>query len=100
MVDLGAITPQQESKALAKFPAVVHQSNLNWSGYRGYLMNRVRYELETVYGYTWAQIENDGLRITTTVNQRLMGSLRASVRQNETLMRRNEPPTGIASGVT
>jgi membrane peptidoglycan carboxypeptidase len=100
MADIGAITQQQEAKALHKFPTVIKQSNLNWSGYRGYLMNRVRYELETVYGYSWAQIENDGLRITTTVSERLMQSLRASVRRNQTLMKRNEPPTGIASGVT
>jgi membrane peptidoglycan carboxypeptidase len=100
MVSLGVITAQQEAQALQKFPAVVHQTNLNWGGYRGYLMNRVRYELETVYGYSWAQIENDGLRITTTVGERMMRSLRASVKQNETLMKHNTPPTGIAGGVT
>jgi membrane peptidoglycan carboxypeptidase len=101
MATMGTITQQQETQDLQKFPQVVPQQNLNWGGYRGYLMNRVRYELETTYGYTWAQIENDGLRITTTVNQRLQQSLRAAVRQNETLMRHNTPPYGVAaSGVT
>jgi membrane peptidoglycan carboxypeptidase len=102
MVTMGAISQQTAAQAEQKFPTVVHQANLTWNGYRGYIMNRVRYELETSYGYSWAQIENDGLHITTTVSQRLMDSLRATVRQNETLMRHNTPPHPPAAvgGVT
>src|SRR5205085_6583079 len=87
MVTMGAISQQTAAQAEQQFPSVAHQANLTWNGYRGYIMNRVRYELETIYGYSWAQIENDGLHITTTVSQRLMDSLRATVRQNENLMR-------------
>jgi membrane peptidoglycan carboxypeptidase len=98
MAGIGAITQQQEAQALQKFPTVAPQQNLNWAGFRGYLMNRVRYELETIYGYTWAQIENDGLHITTTVNQQLQQSLRSTVLKNENLMRHDTPPYGVSAG--
>jgi membrane peptidoglycan carboxypeptidase len=99
MVKAGWLSPRVAAEQ--KFPQVAHGGNSNsWGGYRGYIMNRVRYELETVYGYTWNQIQDDGLHVYTTVSQNLTRSLYATVRHNEALMRQDSPPNGVAPGVT
>jgi membrane peptidoglycan carboxypeptidase len=60
-------------------------------------MQRVEYELETMYGYTRSQIANDGLRIYTTVSKKLMNSLYASVQYNENLMKHCTPPGYVSA---
>ncbi len=93
MVKMGALSQQDASKALAKFPTVVKPVNNSWSGYNGYIMQAVMYELQNTYHYSKQQIFNGGLRITTTFSQRLMKSLYATVRANRTLMRNATPPS-------
>jgi membrane peptidoglycan carboxypeptidase len=91
MVKMGTLSAQDAAKA--KFPTVVKPINNSWSGYNGYVMNAVLYELENTYHYSQHEIFNGGLRITTTFNQRLMNSLYATVRANRTLMRHASPPS-------
>ena len=91
MVKMGTL-PQQAA-AQAKFPAVVKPVNNSWSGFNGYIMNAVLYELENTYHYSQHEIFNGGLRITTTFNQRLRNPLYATVRANRTLMKHATPPS-------
>jgi membrane peptidoglycan carboxypeptidase len=91
MEKMGTLSPQDAAKA--KFPTVVKPINNSWSGYNGYIMNAVLYELENTYHYSQHEIFNSGLRITTTFNQHLMNSLYATVRANRTLMRHATPPS-------
>jgi membrane peptidoglycan carboxypeptidase len=93
MVKMGTISQQQANQALAKFPAVVKPINNSWSGYNGYIMQAVLYELQNTYHYSKQQVFNGGLRITTTFSQRLMKSLYATVRANQALMRHATPPS-------
>jgi membrane peptidoglycan carboxypeptidase len=96
MVKGGWLSQQEAAKQ--KFPKVVKQVNNSWSGYRGYIMQAVQYELLNTYHYTQAQIDNGGLRITTTFNKRLMDALYKTVRQNDRLMHRGTPP--VVGGIT
>jgi membrane peptidoglycan carboxypeptidase len=56
-----------------------------WSGYKGYIMNLVLNELHAD-GFSNKTIYDGGLRIYTTINQRLMNGLYSAVRQNVQLM--------------
>jgi membrane peptidoglycan carboxypeptidase len=90
MVKMGTLSQRAAAKAV--FPKVVKPFTNNWSGYRGYIMNAVLYELEHTYHYSQHAIFSGGLRVVTTFNQKLMNQLYATVAQNETLMRNDEPP--------
>ncbi len=94
MAKMGTISPQAEHQALAAgFPKIAAAVNNNWSGYRGYIMQAVLSELQNTYHFSKNQIFNGGLRVTTTINQRLMNSLYATVAANRALMRKGTPPT-------
>ena len=61
-------------------------SSVGKADYDPYILNVVQNELEDVYHYTPAQIDNGGLRIVTTINPTFMNVLYSAVNQNETLM--------------
>ncbi len=78
--------PQADFKSFPKVdPPSVAQAN--WSGYRGYIMNAVRTELETTYHMTPEEISSKGLQITTTISWRKMKALYAAVAQAKHDMR-------------
>ncbi len=87
----GAITEDEFSKlvpdpndlqsALKNFPKVTIRSQ-TWKGYRGYVMNLVANELTAYYGYagdTTADLGTLGLKIHTTINERLMTKLTTTI---------------------
>jgi membrane peptidoglycan carboxypeptidase len=86
MVTMHDLTAQQASAE--KFPKVVsaqpQSSSLN--GYKGYIMFAVQNELENLYHYSLPQIENDGLKIVTTISQPMMNALYASVNNEKKAM--------------
>jgi membrane peptidoglycan carboxypeptidase len=86
MVDMGDLTAQQA--AAEKFPAVLpaQDQHTGSSPYDQYVLGLVKNELESTYHYTPAQIDNDGLHITTTISQHMMDRLYAAVNDNEKLM--------------
>jgi membrane peptidoglycan carboxypeptidase len=93
MAKMGTISPQAERQALAAgFPKVVPPVNNSWNGYRGYIMQAVLGELQNAYHFSKQKILNGGLRITTTINKRLMSNLYATVAANRALMRKGTPP--------
>src|ERR1019366_9226263 len=54
---------------LSRFPTIVSGPIDNgWTGYRGYIMEAVRNELENTYGRSRQKIYTGGLRIVTTFN--------------------------------
>jgi membrane peptidoglycan carboxypeptidase len=80
MVKDGSLSGAQASAQ--KFPKIVHGQVLNGStGYRGYIMEAVQNELESLYGYTLQQIDSRGLRIVTTFNKSMMNTLYQTVAQ-------------------
>jgi membrane peptidoglycan carboxypeptidase len=86
MVTVNDLTTQQ---ALAeKFPKVVsaQQQSSSLTGYKGYIMFAVQSELENLYHYSLPQIENDGLKIVTTISQPMMNALYASVNSEKKAM--------------
>jgi membrane peptidoglycan carboxypeptidase len=85
MVQMGSLTQAQASAQ--KFPTLVKAFNNSWSGYRGYIMTAVLNELENTYHYSQAQIDNGGLRITTTYSKQMMNQLYATVAQQEHQMK-------------
>jgi membrane peptidoglycan carboxypeptidase len=86
MVRDGNITAAQA--AAAKFPALKSPPSGNGqSGYTGYLMDMVRQELETTYGYTQQQIDTKGFKITTTFSQKRIKALIRSVKAEKAQMR-------------
>jgi membrane peptidoglycan carboxypeptidase len=93
MVSMGTLSAAKLAKE--KFPHAVKPVNNSWSGYRGYIMQAVQYELEHTYHFSQAKIDNGGLSITTTINKHLMNSLQATVRYDENRMRHCDPPGGV-----
>jgi membrane peptidoglycan carboxypeptidase len=81
--------PHNPQADLKSFPKVdpPSSSQANWSHARGYIMNAVRTELETTYGFTPEQISSDGLQITTTISWRKMKALYAAVAEAKHMMR-------------
>ncbi len=81
--------PHNPQADLKDFPKVKPLSSrqANWSGYRGYIMNAVRTELETTYGFTPEQVSSAGLQITTTISWRKMRALYAAVAEAKHMMR-------------
>jgi membrane peptidoglycan carboxypeptidase len=95
MVQMGDLSAQAAAKL--KFPTIVHNTNANWGGYRGYIMQRVLYELQNYWHLNtpqqaMARATTAGLKIYTSYNERLMNALYATVAQNQKLMRECAPP--------
>jgi membrane peptidoglycan carboxypeptidase len=95
MVTLGTLS--QQSANQQKFPTVALQLNTSWSGYTGYLMQAVQYELQNTYHYSLSDINNMGLHVVTTFSKKLMNDMYATVRQNERLMRHCTPPSYVSA---
>ncbi|HSN42897.1 MAG TPA: transglycosylase domain-containing protein [Propionibacteriaceae bacterium] len=71
MLEMGSITQAEHAKhsaALPKFPDV--PLNTRYGGTKGFLMRMVEDELATL-GFTDAQIQGGGLRVTTTFDETL-----------------------------
>jgi membrane peptidoglycan carboxypeptidase len=74
--------PQAE-KAFEKYVKIVPPGqNSGYSGYRYYLMDMVKSELEARYGLTATQIQTSGLKITTTFSPSMMTRLNHAVYLN------------------
>jgi membrane peptidoglycan carboxypeptidase len=86
LVKMGDLTAQQA--AAEKFPRVINLQEQHNGGdvYDPYVLNVVQNELEGVYKYTPAQIDNGGLRIVTTISKPMMDKLYSAVNQNVKLM--------------
>jgi membrane peptidoglycan carboxypeptidase len=95
MVSMGKLSSQQAAQL--KFPTVVKPVNNNWSGYKGYIMQAVLYELQNTYHYSMSTINNGGLRVVTTFNKSLMNALYTTVRKDEQVMRSCQIPAILSS---
>jgi len=86
LVKMGDLTPAQA--AAEKFPQAnsADQQHVGSDPYDPYILEVVRNELESVYKYTPAQIDNGGLRIVTTLDKNKMNALYSAVNQNEQQM--------------
>ncbi len=86
LVSMGDLTSQQA--AAEKFPTVLPPEDQHTGGspYDSYVLGLVKNELEATYKYTPAQIDNDGLHITTTISQHMMTRLYDAVNENVKLM--------------
>jgi membrane peptidoglycan carboxypeptidase len=82
MVAMGDISAQKA--ASLTFPKTLSAQDQHpvSSAYDQYILDTVKNELEADYGYSTAQIDNDGLRITTTLNHSMMDTLYHSVNEN------------------
>jgi membrane peptidoglycan carboxypeptidase len=89
LVKMGDITAQQAAEQ--KFPRVnsAEQQQAGAEVYDPYILEVVKNELEDVYHYTSSQIDNQGLRIVTTVSKPMMDKLYSSVNQNKQLMKQD-----------
>ncbi|HEV3294261.1 MAG TPA: biosynthetic peptidoglycan transglycosylase, partial [Streptosporangiaceae bacterium] len=96
MKNMGTLSPQAYAQALSKFPTVAPPPNLNWNGYRGYIMQAVQNELLNTYHYSQQRINTGGLHVVTTVNKNLMNRLYGTVRATDALMRHCAPPALLA----
>jgi membrane peptidoglycan carboxypeptidase len=90
MVGMGALSAREAAQL--KFPTLAKPVNNSWSGYKGYIMQAVQYELENTYHYSAAKVDSGGLKVVTTFNKSLMNSLYATVRNDEKEMRNCAPP--------
>jgi len=86
MVAMGDLTPRQA--AAEQFPKVfsAQDQHVGSAPYDSYILTLVSNELQEVYNYTPAQIDNGGLRIVTTVSEPMMDRLYRAVNDNEKLM--------------
>jgi membrane peptidoglycan carboxypeptidase len=72
MVSSGAITQAQADKVKDRLPKFPKQTVANqYAGQKGYMLEMVKHELRA-QGFTDAQIEGGGLRITTTFTRKAM----------------------------
>lgn len=86
MVRDGALTQAQASKQ--HFPRKVHlHLSSSLSGYRGYLMQMVGQELTSTYHLSQAELDNGGLKITTTFSPAMMNGLYRTVAAEKLQMR-------------
>jgi len=79
MSDMGSINAADYDKAsrrLPKFPNV--RGNTGYVGQNGYIMEMVRDELHKL-NYSDAEIDGSGLRITTSINKKVMEAAQAGV---------------------
>jgi membrane peptidoglycan carboxypeptidase len=95
MVKMGTLPAQVAAKQ--KFPALVKPTSNTWSGYKGYIMQAVQYELKNTYHYSQTRIDDGGLNVVTTFSKSLMNALYASVAANEKLMKQCTPPSGTSA---
>src|SRR6201999_31805 len=86
MVGMGDLTAAQA--AAEQVPKVLSPQDQHTGSapYDQYVLGLVKNELEATYHYTPAQIDNDGLHVTTTISAHMMDRLYASVNDNEKLM--------------
>jgi membrane peptidoglycan carboxypeptidase len=82
MVRDGAISQAQANAQT--FPKVTGGNALatGWTGYRGYIMQAVRTELKSTYGYSQTDMDSLGLKIVTTFSLQKMNALYRAVDQN------------------
>jgi membrane peptidoglycan carboxypeptidase len=85
MEKMGTLNAAQRPTTMPKF--IAEQQNNSWSGYRGYIMEAVDYELKTTYGYTESQLDNGGLKVVTTFNKSMEDAAYNAVQQNEAEMK-------------
>jgi membrane peptidoglycan carboxypeptidase len=92
MVTMGKVTEQQASAQT--FPKIIstRPTASGWTGYKGYIMQAVQYELKNTYHYTIPQIDTDGLHVVTTFSKPMMNSLYATVSDDEKLMAADGAP--------
>lgn len=93
MLEMGKITQaeyDEASKGLPDFPDV--PLNQRYKGPNGFLMNMVENELEA-NGFTSEEIQGGGLRVTTTIDQRLQSAAVDAV-QGYTAEAAEESPDG------
>ena len=92
MVRDGAINPQEASAQ--KFPKVLMNNVLaeGWTGYKGYIMEAVKNELHSTYGFSYQQINTGGLKVVTTINLQKMKALYQAVNANIAQMRADGTP--------
>jgi membrane peptidoglycan carboxypeptidase len=90
MAGMGTLPAQEAAKL--KFPTLAKAVDNSWSGYKGYIMQAVQYELENTYHFSAAKIDTGGLKVVTTFSKSLMNSLYATVRNDEKEMRNCAPP--------
>jgi membrane peptidoglycan carboxypeptidase len=95
MAGMGTLSSSEAAQL--KFPTLAKAVNNSWSGYKGYIMNAVQYELENTYHFSASKIDNGGLRIVTTFNKSLMSSLYATVRKDEKEMKNCAPPAILSA---
>jgi membrane peptidoglycan carboxypeptidase len=81
--------PSNPQADLKNFPKVLKASSaaVNWSGFRGYIMNAVARELMQRYGFKYDNIFTAGLHITTTFSLTKMHALYAAVAEAKKMMR-------------
>jgi membrane peptidoglycan carboxypeptidase len=86
--------PHNPDTALKNFPKVkpLSSAQANWSGFRGYIMDAVRRELQSTYGYSADQIGSAGLHIVTTYSMRKMAALYSAVYEARKMMRQYGRP--------
>ncbi len=89
LVKMGDLSPQQA--AAEKFPRVnsAEQQQAGAEVYDPYVLEVVKNELEGVYHYTPTQIDNEGLRVVTTISKPMMDKLYSAVNQNKQLMKQD-----------
>jgi membrane peptidoglycan carboxypeptidase len=97
MRSMGTLSPQGYAQAVGKFPTVAKPVNLDWGGYRGYIMQAVQNELQYTYHYSMQRITTGGLHIVTTFNKNLMNRLYATVRSADTVMRHCAVPSILSA---
>jgi membrane peptidoglycan carboxypeptidase len=69
-----------------KFPKIHLHFTATAGGWRGYVMEMVKEELEKSYGLTEGQLDGGGFKITTTINRGMMNGLIAAVKANKEAM--------------
>ena len=86
MVQMGNLSAAQA--ATTKFPTLLDASpqSVGPDPWDPYILAQVQGELESVYGYTLPEIENDGLKIKTTISRSQMEAMYQAVQANEQQM--------------
>ncbi len=86
LLKMGWITPAEYSQM--SFPSFGNYTPKNYGTavWDPYVMNVVQHELTDIYHYSQAQLDNNGLKIVTTVDPGKMNALYAAVSQQESAM--------------
>jgi membrane peptidoglycan carboxypeptidase len=99
MVRDAAITQQQADSQTFPKVLTVNQLAAGWTGFKGYVMDAVRNELENTYGYTSTQIDSLGLKVVTTISLQKMKALYQAVNQNLAQMKADGTPLPLYAHV-